>query len=86
MPTFKKDKKGGHQELPTCQPHLCAWEGHGTDPPGSCAKAQEDRDMIHHSQHSFTEGKSCLIILVTFCDGVTTSVDKERAMDSSALL
>lgn len=42
--------------------------------------------MIQHSQHSFTEGKPCLIILVTLCDGVTISVDKERAMDSSALL
>jgi len=31
-PILKKGRKGGPWELLTCQPHVSAWEDHGTDP------------------------------------------------------
>jgi len=74
-------------ELLTCQPHLCAWEDLGTSPPRSYAKLRhmEVRDLIRGSQHGFTKGRSCLTSLVACFGGVTTSVDKGRAIDATYL-
>ena len=40
-----------------------------------------DREMRRENKHVFTKGKSCLINLVFFYDGVTVSMDKGRVTD-----
>jgi len=36
---FKAVKKRSLREQQASQSHLCAWQDHGTDAPGNCAKA-----------------------------------------------
>ena len=44
-------------------------------------RPMQEREAIWENQHGFTNSKSCLINLVAFYDGVTTSMDKGRATD-----
>jgi len=40
-----------------------------------------EREVTCNNQHGFTKGRSCLTILVTFCESATVSADKRRATD-----
>ncbi|RMC15568.1 hypothetical protein DUI87_07768 [Hirundo rustica rustica] len=42
-------------------------------------KLMEDRELIKDSQHGFSKEKSCLTNFMAFSDGLTATMDKERA-------
>ncbi|GAB0183305.1 mitochondrial enolase superfamily member 1 [Grus japonensis] len=48
---------------------------------GVISKHVEENKVIWSSQHEFTKGKSCLINLIAFYDGMTGWVDEGRAVD-----
>ena len=41
----------------------------------------ECREVYREPVYGLTKGKSCLTNMVTFCDAVTASINKERATD-----
>lgn len=38
----------------------------------------EKREVIQDNQHGLTKGRSWVINLVAYCDGITVSMDKQR--------
>ena len=45
----------------------------------------KDKKATGNSQHRFTKGKSCLTILIAFCDAMTSLVDRRRPVDAVSL-
>ncbi|KAK4816177.1 LOW QUALITY PROTEIN: hypothetical protein QYF61_012467 [Mycteria americana] len=48
---------------------------------GAVERHFKDGAIIGHSEHGFTEGKSCLTNLILFCDKVTRLVDEGKVVD-----
>lgn len=71
---LEKGWKGEARELPTCQAHLCAWEGHGTDPPRICGKA-------HGGQRGDSRWPVWLTNLAILSSAESTPVGRGRAAD-----
>lgn len=49
--------------------------------PGVIEKHLKDNAVISHSQHRFTRGKSCLMNLISFYDGVTHLPEQWKPVD-----
>lgn len=67
-------------ELLTCQPQLCAWLHHGTDLSRNCAKTPGEQGGNTRQAAQLHQGQDLPDLIVVFCDGVTASVDKGRAI------
>jgi len=40
LPFSRKGEKGRPEDQQMCEPRVCTWEDHGTDPPGRYVKPQ----------------------------------------------
>jgi len=70
--SYQKGQEGGPRELQAGQPHLHPWK----EIMEVIIKQVEENMVIRSSQHGFIKGKSCLTILISFNDGMTSWVDE----------
>lgn len=77
----EKRLEGGSRELQVRQPVLHPWEGDGIFIMETIPRYTEEKKIIQISQHSFTKGKSCLTIFLSFCNEITSLMNRWRAVD-----
>lgn len=63
-------------------PHHTPWKEKEQILSEAISKCMKDKDLNGKSQHGFTQGKSCPMNLIAFCDEVTSTVDKQKSVSA----
>lgn len=79
---LKKDERIDQGNLQAIWPHHTPWKEKEQILSEAISKCMKDKELNGKSQHGFTQGKSCPTNLIAFCDEVTGTVDKQKAVSA----